>query len=79
MIKKEEVVLTIVYDEIDRIILDALSGRYYTVTQLSSILRYRLGTDISSMQIVKKLEYLQVLGKVGKRRKNARLYEYFCI
>ena len=79
MIKKEEVVLTIVYDEIDRIILDALSGRYYTVTQLSSILRYRLGTDISSMQIVKKLEYLQVLGKVGKRRKNARLYAYFCI
>lgn len=79
MIKKEEVVLTIVYDEIDRIILDALSGRYYTVSQLSSILRYRLGTDISSMQIVKKLEYLQVLGKVGKRRKNARLYEYFCI
>lgn len=79
MIKKEEVVLTIVYDEIDRIILDALSGRYYTVTQLSSILRYRLGADISSMQIVKKLEYLQVLGKVGKRRKNARLYEYFCI
>lgn len=79
MIKKEEVVLTIVYDEIDRIILDALSGRYYTVTQLSSILRYHLGTDISSMQIVKKLEYLQVLGKVGKRRKNARLYEYFCI
>ena len=79
MIKKEEVVLTIVYDEIDRIILDALSGRYYTVTQLSSILRYRLGADISSMQIVKKLEYLQVLGKIGKRRKNARLYEYFCI
>ena len=75
----EEITLRVTYDEIDILILSALEYSDYTVGQIASILRYRLGTRIGYMQIVKKLEYLQLLGKVGRRRKNKRIYEYFLL
>jgi hypothetical protein len=77
--KQEEIVLKVSYDEIDSIILEALSISPHSVVQLTSILRFRLREEVPYMQIVKKLEYLHILGKVGKKRRNARIYEYFLI
>lgn len=79
MMKQEEIVLKVSYDEIDSIILEALSISPHSVVQLTSILRFRLREEVPYMQIVKKLEYLHILGKVGKKRRNARIYEYFLI
>jgi len=75
----EEITLRVTYDEIDLMILEALEYSDYAVGQIASILRYRLRTRIGYVQIVKKLEYLQLLGKVGRRRKNKRIFEYFLL
>jgi hypothetical protein len=75
--KQEEIVLKVSYDEIDSIILDALSRSSYSVSQLTSIIRFSLGIDISYAKVVRKMEYLRFLGKIERRRKNVRIYEYF--
>lgn len=79
MIAKEEIRLEVVYDEIDNVIMDALSILPCSVFQLRSILQFKLRVAVPYMQIVRKLEYLHILGKVGKKKKNARVYEYYLL
>jgi len=76
---KEGVVLQVSYDEIDSVILEALSISPCSVFQLTSIIRFRLRIEVSYVKLVKKLEYLRFLGKVGRRRKNVRVFEYFIL
>ncbi len=79
MMKQEEIVLQVSYDEIDSVILDALSRSPCSVYQLTSIIRFRLGAEVPYMKILRKLDYLRILGKIGRKRRNARLYEYFLL
>lgn len=75
--KQEEIVLKVSYDAIDSAILEALSRSPYSVYQLTSIIRFSLGINVSYAKVVRKMEYLRFLGKVERRRKNVRIYEYF--
>jgi len=76
---QEEIVLKVSYDEIDSVILEVLSRSPCSIYQLKSIIRLRLSIEVSYVKLVKKLEYLRFLGKVGRRRKNVRVFEYFIL
>ncbi len=77
--KSEEIVVKVTYDDIDLQILDILSRNDSTVSQIMTILKFNFHSDVGHMTIAKKLDYLQILGKVEKRRKNARVFEYSLI
>ncbi len=73
---KDVISLEVEYDEIEKVILDALKRNDLTVHQLGSIIPYSLGRNISYGIIVKKLDYLRVIGKVSRIRKNSRIFLY---
>lgn len=72
----EKITLNVKYDRIDITILEALKYASLTVHQLKVLLRFELSEEISSMAIARKLDYLFILGKVEKHRKNINVLEY---
>jgi hypothetical protein len=74
--KNETINLKVTYDRLDEAILHLLEYRPLTVSQLQSALLGELHEVFSPMAIARKLDYLIVIGKIEKYRKNMRIFEY---
>lgn len=74
---KDTITLDVFYDDTDSIIFQALKIPL-TVHQLTSILRFH-DIDISPMRIRRRLEFLEMIGKIGKKKKNSHVFEYYYI
>ena len=74
--KNEVIHLQVRYDELDEAILHLLEYRSLTVSQLRSALIGELHEIFSPMVIARKLDYLILIGKIEKYRKNMRIFEY---
>ncbi|MEM3907594.1 MAG: hypothetical protein QXZ17_12160 [Nitrososphaerota archaeon] len=74
--KNEIIHLQVKYDELDEAILHLLEYRPLTVSQLRSALMGELHEMFSSMVIAKKLDYLILIGKIEKYKKNIHVFEY---
>lgn len=76
IMKTETINLRVTYDRLDEAILRLLGYRPLTVSQLQSALLGELHEMVSPMAIARKLDYLILLGKIEKYRKNMRIFEY---
>jgi hypothetical protein len=73
---KEIIKLEIEYDKLDEAIITALKQSDLTVYQIHGIVSHLLHMNIPSMNIVRKLDYLMVINKVTRKKKNSRIYIY---